>query len=62
MCGGSPLMMASVTKILRKSCCEKIQRFTVDTGEFCRGECVDEQLADCRWRVGPVFVADGALE
>ena len=24
MCGGSPLMMASVTKILRKSCCEKI--------------------------------------
>ena len=61
MCGGRPLMIASVTKILLKSWGED-QWFAGGVGEPAGGECVDEQFADRTGCEGSVLVADGALE
>ena len=55
--GGSPLMIASVTKIFLKSW-GRNQRFAGGVGEPAGGECVDEQFADRAGCEGAVLVAD----
>ena len=55
MCGGMPFMMASVTKIRRKSCGENCSGLPGGAGEAGRGERVGEQLADALGGDGPVL-------